>query len=125
MKKSLFICITLLAFTFLSKKSYSQSVYLFQYNFHSNEDSTDYTCLFFRNENGSGKLRLNYKSSQGDTVKKELQIEESFFTDADNNNSPRILAIKTIIAPEDLANSQTNPIAPILLFPIKPFQKMN
>lgn len=116
MKKSLFICITLLAFTFLSKKSYSQSVYLFQYNFHSNEDSTDYTCLFFRNENGSGKLRLNYKSSQGDTVKKELQIEESFFTDADNNNSPKILAIKTIIDSEDLSDRQTNPIAPVFLF---------
>lgn len=105
-----------LAFFLLTNISWGQSVYLLQFNFHTSVDSTDYSCLFFRNENGSGMMRLKYKPPQSDTVVKELQIEETFFLNADSTHSQQILAIKTFIAQKDLIDSLMNPIEPVFLF---------
>lgn len=108
--KIIAFCLLLLAFDGIS---YAQSVYLFNYNFNSGNDTTSYSCLFFSYPDGTGLLKLCYKDPYSGSKKiRELSV-------TDFSLSPQMLpggANKMIITTKFNDADTSKVIAPVFIF---------
>jgi predicted enzyme related to lactoylglutathione lyase len=108
---------TLVILLFLSATvAFSQSVYQLTYNFHTETDSTDYSGLFFKNEDGSGFLKLKYQVyPSGNKVVTTLTVEDSYYNDEKATENAGALIVKTKIEPGNEAGASAAIIPPIFI----------
>jgi Caspase domain len=112
--KALFLWLFIL---FITTQVSAQSVYLFTYNFHTEKDSTTYSCLFFRNPDGTGLVKLKYNQPvTGTEVINELFAEDNVYPEAEGMQDQHILLVKTSFVSVK-GNDTTNLVAaPVFIF---------
>src|SRR5262245_52026496 len=69
----------LILFLLTALHSNSQSVYGFQFNFHSPTDSITYHAFMLRNNDGSGLVRVRYQpNNSNDDILVQMDINEEY-----------------------------------------------
>lgn len=85
-----------LLFLIICSASYSQSIYHLEYNFPVTTDTTHYDAFFVRHSDGTGFVRVNYRSvSTGELQLVELKMQEEYLSDASGNIDTNKLIYKT------------------------------
>ncbi len=76
MKKNILLLCLIIAAVF---SAHAQSIYHFKYHLKTAADTTGYDALFVSNDNGSGSVRIKFRSPQnGEAVLIDMQVQEDY-----------------------------------------------
>ena len=106
---------------FICIASSSQSVYSFQFNFNTADNSITYHAFMLRNNDGSGLLRIRYQPIAGaEDILIEMDTDEEYARDRAGLEDTNTLAIKAINPRFIIGDNRSKYNLPVFIFKYNP-----